>query len=66
MSACDNSALLNVGETMGMTDSQYKGMLMDQLADLQRILDLAIKAGNAEIQSEVENQIAKTNEKLKF
>lgn len=66
MSACDNSALLNGGETMGMTDSQYKGMLMDQLADLQRILDLAIKAGNAEIQSEVENQIAKTNEKLKF
>lgn len=66
MSACDNSALLNGGEEMGMTDSQYKGMLMDQLADLQRILDLAIKAGNAEIQSEVENQIAKTNEKLKF
>ena len=66
MSACDNSALLNGGETMGMTDSQYKGMLMDQLADLQRILDLEIKAGNAEIQSEVENQIAKTNEKLKF
>ena len=51
---------------MGMTDTQYKGMLMDQLADLQRILELAIKAGNAEIQSEVENQIAKVNEKLKF
>ena len=66
MSACYNSARLNGGDTMGMTDSQYKGMLMDQLADLQRILDLAIKAGNAEIQSEVENQIAKTNEKLKF
>ena len=51
---------------MGMTDSQYKGMLMDQLADLQRILDLAIKAGNADIQKEVENQIEKVNEKLKF
>ena len=39
----NNSVLLNGGEEMGMTDSQYKGMLMDQLADLQRILDLAIK-----------------------
>lgn len=62
----NNSVLLNGGEEMGMTDSQYKGMLMDQLADLQRILDLAIKAGNADIQKEVENQIEKVNEKLKF
>lgn len=31
MSACDNSHLLNGGETMGMTDNQYKGMLLDQL-----------------------------------
>ena len=66
MAERDNLHLLNGGETMGMTDTQYKGMLMDQLADLQRILDLAIKAGNADIQKEVENQIEKVNEKLKF
>ena len=66
MAGCDYSCLLNGGDPVGMTNEQYKGVLLDQLADLQRILDLAIKAGNAEIQSEVENQIAKTNEKLKF
>ncbi len=51
---------------MGMTNEQYKGMLLDQLADWQRILDLAIKAGNTEIQKKAEKQIAKINEKLKF
>lgn len=51
---------------MGMTDSQYKGMLLEELEDRKRILDMAIKAQNAEIQAEVENQIAKINEKLKF
>lgn len=51
---------------MGMTDSQYKGMLLEELEDRKRILDLAIKAKNTEIQNEVENQIAKINEKLKF
>ena len=49
-----------------MTDSQYKGMLLDQLEDWEDVLDLAIKAGNAEIQKKVEKQIAKINEKLKF
>ena len=43
-----------------------KGMLLDQLEDWQRILDLAIKGGNTEIQTEVEKLIAKINEKLKF
>nr|WP_325302765.1 hypothetical protein [uncultured Dysosmobacter sp.] len=51
---------------MGMTDNQYKGMLLDQLEVWQRILDMAIEAGNSEIRKEVEKQIAKTNEKLKF
>jgi hypothetical protein len=49
-----------------MTDNQYKGMLLDQLEVWQRILDMAIEAGNSEIRKEVEKQIAKTNEKLKF
>lgn len=51
---------------MGMTDNQYKGMLLDQMEDWQEVLDLAIKAGNIEIQEKAEKQIAKINEKLKF
>lgn len=53
-------------DPMGMTDNQYKGMLLDQLEDWQEVLDLAIKAGNTEIQEKVEKQIRKINEKLKF
>lgn len=53
-------------DAMGMTDNQYKGMLLDQLEDWQEVLDLAIKAGNTEIQEKVEKQIRKINEKLKF
>ena len=50
----------------GMTDCQYKGMLLDQLSDWQYVLDLAVKAENAEIQNVVEKQIAKINQKLRF
>lgn len=66
MSGCDYSCLPNGGDLVGMTDNQYKGMLLDQLEVWQRILDMAIEAGNSEIRKEVEKQIAKTNEKLKF
>ncbi len=66
MAERNDSRLLDGGDSVGMTDSQYKGMLLDQLEGWQRILDMAIKAGNTEIQKEVENQIAKINEKLKF
>jgi len=41
-------------------------MLLDQLEDWQEVLDLAVKAGNTEIQEKVEKQIRKINEKLKF
>lgn len=58
--------LLDGGDSVGMTDNQYKGMLLDQLEDWQEILDLAIEAKNAEIQKKAEKQIAKINEKLKF
>lgn len=51
---------------MGMTDNQYKGMLLDQLEVWTRILQMAKEANNTKIQTEVENQIAKINEKLKF
>ncbi len=66
MAGRDDSYLLNGSDSVGMTDNQYKGMLLDQLEVWQRILNMATKAGNTEIQEEVERQIAKTNEKLKF
>ncbi len=61
-----NSHLSDGGDSVGMTDNQYKGMLLDQLEDWQEILDLAVEAGIAEIQKKAEKQIAKINEKLKF
>ena len=66
MAERNNSYLLNGGEEMGMTDNQYKGMLLDQMETWERILDMAKAAGNTDIQVEVEKQIAKINEKLKF
>lgn len=51
---------------MGMTNEQYKGMLIDELADWKDILRLATKADNKEIIERVEMQIAKIEEKLKF
>lgn len=66
MPSCNESCLLNGGDCVGMTDNQYKGMLLDQLEIWQEILELAVKAGNTEIQEKVKKQIAKTNEKLKF
>ena len=53
-------------EEMGMTNEQYKGMLIDELADWKDILRLATKADNKEIIERVEMQIAKIEEKLKF
>lgn len=66
MAERNNSGLLDGGEEMGMTNEQYKGMLLDQLEDWQEILDLLSEAKSAEIQKKVEKQIAKINEKLKF
>ena len=66
MAVQDDSYLLNGGDTVGMTDNQYKGMLLDQMEDWQEILDLAIKAQNTEIQEKAEKQIAKITAKLKF
>ncbi len=67
MAEFNDSHLLNGGEdSMGMTDNQYKGMLLDELEDWQEVLDLAVEAGNTEIQKKAEKQITKINEKLKF
>ena len=46
MAERNDSHLLDGGDSVGMTDSQYKGFLLDQLEDWQEILELAIAAGN--------------------
>ena len=51
---------------MGMTNEQYKGMLLDELEDWQEVLELAKEAGNDKVITKAEKQIAKINEKLKF
>ena len=66
MTGCDYSCLPNGDEEMGMTNEQYKGMLLDELEDWQEILDLAVEAKNTEIQKKAQKQIDKINEKLKF
>ena len=45
MAERNNSYFLNGGEEMGMTDNQYKGMLLDQMETWERILDMAKAAG---------------------
>lgn len=53
-------------EEMGMTNEQYKGMLLDELEDWQEVLELAREEDNKKIIQKAEKQIAKINEKLKF
>lgn len=51
---------------MGMTNEQYKGMLLDELEDWQEVLELATDEHNEKVIKKAEKQIAKINEKLKF
>ena len=53
-------------DDMGMTNEQYKGMLLDELEDWQEVLELATQAGDEKIIAKAEKQISKINEKLKF
>ncbi len=53
-------------EEMGMTNEQYKGMLLDELEDWQEVLELAKKGNSEEVKKKAEKQIEKINEKLKF
>ena len=64
--ASSKSGLLNGGDSMGMTDAQFKTHLRYQSDDLQRLLELAIRGGNKDIQTEIERQIAKVNDALEF
>jgi hypothetical protein len=53
-------------EEMGMTNEQYKGMLLDELEDWEEVLTLAEESGNEKIIAKAQKQIEKINEKLKF
>lgn len=53
-------------DEMGMTNEQYKGLLLDELEDWQEVLELAKEANNDKVIKKAEKQIAKINEKLKF
>lgn len=66
MAERDDSYLLDGGDSVGMTNEQYKGMLLDELEDWQEVLELAIETENAKIRAKAEKQIAKINEKMKF
>lgn len=66
MAERDNLRLLDGGDSVGMTNEQYKGMLLDELEDWQEVLEMAVASENAEIQKKAEKQIAKINQKLKF
>lgn len=50
----------------GMTDLQYKGMLVDQLACWERVLEMAKNANSTAIQTEIELQIKKIHNKMRF
>ena len=53
-------------EEMGMTNEQYKGMLLDELEDWQEVLEIAKETDNDKIIKKAEKQIQKIKEKLKF
>lgn len=55
-----------MNEEMGMTNEQYKGMLLDELEDWQEVLELATEEDNQKIIKKAQKQIDKINEKLKF
>ena len=66
MSNCDKSCLLNGGEEMGMTDTQFKSFVLTQLMSWKEVLELTVKAGDTEAAKKAETQIEALNEMLKF
>jgi len=55
------SYLPDGGETVGMTDMQFKSYLLEQLENWQDVLELAKEAGDAKVVEKAERQIAKIN-----
>lgn len=53
-------------DTVGMTNEQYKGMLLDELEDWEEVKKLADSEGNTTIANFAQKKIDKINEKLKF
>ncbi len=53
-------------EEMGMTNEQYKGMLLDELEDWEEVLVLAEESEDKKVIAKANKQIEKINEKLKF
>ena len=51
---------------MGMTDNQYKGLLVDEREDWEEVKAIADKEGNQTISDFAQKKIDKINEKLKF
>lgn len=50
----------------GMTDTQYRGFLIDQLKDWEEVLKLADESGNNEIQEKAQQHIDTIIMKLRF
>ncbi len=53
-------------EDMGMTNEQYKGLLLDELEDWEEVLEMAKESNDTKVIAKANKQIAKINEKLKF
>ena len=52
-------------DDMGMTNEQYKGMLLDDLENWKEVYNLAKLEGATKAAEKAEKQINKINEKLK-
>ena len=66
MAERDSSRRPNGTDETGITDAQYKGMLLDALSDWQELAALAARNNDAEVLAKAERQMALINEKLRF
>ena len=66
MTERDKSYLSDGGEEMGMTNEQYKGMLLDQLEVWEEVIELAKEANDTKVIKKAEQQVAKIKNKLEF
>lgn len=57
---------VTVTEEMGMTNEQYKGLLLDQLEDWEEVLELAQESKDEKIINKAKKQIDKIKEKMRF
>ena len=55
-----------MNEEMGMTNEQYKGMLLEDLENWEEVLEIAKEENSQRTIQKAEKQIKKINEKLKF